>query len=544
MRSIGIDIGKYSIKVAEIEFSAKDTVLSNYQEFILPVEGSSDTYVDVIEALKKIIAKYDPDFDRFIVGLPQEMVCNRKVIFPFKEKFKIQRTINFELEDDLPFDIDEAIIHPKIIYTRDHSSCIIAFAALKNNIARILELFQDVGIEPDIVSSDGAALANYFENWQRPCPTYTDDQDLPTNASAFLHIGHTHSILAVEMGGHLISLRSIMYGGRDLADSISKKYNINLVEAYKTLKEKAFILLSQKNATQEQITFSNLLSASLDNLASEVKRHMISIEAEEKIHISEVFLSGGLSGIKDISPYFTQALQVSANLFTKDFMQMPMLEQIAANKRKSAIIAVGLAIEGVKNFKNPAVNFRKENFEKKSHKLELFYSKWAYTLKTLGILFFILCVYSFTASIVTEKIAYQSNRKLKSLASNAGLKGRMSTTRNIDKYIRDKKREIKAMDMVSELQDINSPLDILLEITRQVPNKNAITLDVRHWSLRGNEVTMEGNVENSQQLSLIKSALEQVATDGKARLLPAQISKENVTNFRYQLNTKRNVGEL
>ena len=146
MRSIGIDIGRFSIKVAELDYTNKTCKLNKYTEYLLPIDTATDPYVHIIEKLKQIIQKYDTDLDKFTIGLAQELVCTRNVTFPFKEKYKIAKSIEFELEDNLPFDTEKSIIHPKIIYTNESSSQVLASAALKDNIQKTLEIFYVISL--------------------------------------------------------------------------------------------------------------------------------------------------------------------------------------------------------------------------------------------------------------------------------------------------------------------------------------------------------------------------------------------------------------
>ena len=69
-------------------------------------------------------------------------------------------------------------------------------------------------------------------------------------------------------------------------------------------------------------------------------------------------------------------------------------------------------------------------------------------------------------------------------------------------------------------------------------------MDVNQWSLRGNEITISGYVENDNQLAYVRSAIDNFAVKGKVREMrpPKPVAKK--TNFSYKFTTKRNVGEL
>jgi general secretion pathway protein L len=547
MRSIGIDIGTYSIKYAEIDFSNKNYSLKTFHEYILPQDPTVDPHVHIVDALKQIASKYDTDLDRFVLGIRQEYVCNRMVNFPFKQKYKIEKSLTFELEDDLPFDIEDSIIHPKVLFTSAESSTVMAFAALKTNIAAIIKMCNDVGIDPDIVSCEGAALSNFFEAWDSVVVDRPETADLAPEAEciATLYLGHTKSVMAVHSKKQLIALRSVHFGGLEIAQAISKKYNISIIEGLKTLHEKAFILTSQKNVSQDQITFSNLIASSVDTMATEVKRHLISIEAEKHIKVSQIYVSGGTSKIMNLCPYLTQCFNLPANLIEFDERIKSSPIQIPKEKFHNAMIAVGLAIEGLRPNKNPAIQFRKLELAKQSQKVQIFFEKWGYTLKTMGALVAIFFVYTFIKSMMTDQMQNFSNQKLKAQAAKVGLKGREATTNAITRYVRTQRQEVKNKELVANLQRINSPLDIMLTVSKTVPTSNNITLDVRKFSVKENSLKVEGLVDNQQQINLLKTTLSSITASGSVTAPPVSIAREqNKQPFAYELKVKRNVGEL
>jgi general secretion pathway protein L len=545
MRSIGIDIGTYSIKYAEIEHSNKSYHLKAFHEFMLPQDPTVDPHVHIIDALKTIASKYDTDLDRFVLGIRQENVCNRMVSFPFKQKFKIEKSLSFELEDDLPFDIEDAIIHPKILYTEGEAATVMAFAALKTNISAIIKKCNDVGIEPDIVSCEGAAISNFYESWETAIPDKTVSSWDVSDCIGTIYLGHSKSVLAVHCKDQLIALRSVHFGGLEIAQAVAKKYNISLIEGLKTLQEKAFILTSQKNVSQDQITFSNLIASSVDTMATEVKRHLISIEAEKNIRISQIFVSGGTSKIMNLCPYLTQCFTLPVNLIEYDERLKKSEIQIPKEKMHTAMVAIGLAIEGLRPNKNPAIQFRKLDLEKQSQKLQIFFEKWGSTLKTAAAIMVLFFVYTFAKSILTDQMQNYANQKLKAQAGKIGLKGREATSNAIQGYVREKRQELKAKELISDLQQINSPLDIMLTVSKNVPASNSITLDVRRFSLLENVLTLEGQVDNQQQINSLKNSLSAIDTRGAP-----SVGKSNTASvsgklpFIFDVKVKRNVGEL
>src|SRR4051812_26523664 len=108
-RTIGVDIGSFSIKVAELEGQLKSTTVRDFYEIPLTHEPGQDLRLEKLEALRKVAATYDPAQYRIVVGLGSEFSTSRVLNFPFLERRKILQSLPYELEDVIPFSQDDAI---------------------------------------------------------------------------------------------------------------------------------------------------------------------------------------------------------------------------------------------------------------------------------------------------------------------------------------------------------------------------------------------------------------------------------------------------
>ena len=70
MKSVGIDIGGSSVKVAEIEFRNRRYVLTNYVEHPLNLNPGHDVSLEVLEFLRDLVSRYDVQQTKFVMGLP------------------------------------------------------------------------------------------------------------------------------------------------------------------------------------------------------------------------------------------------------------------------------------------------------------------------------------------------------------------------------------------------------------------------------------------------------------------------------------------
>ena len=200
MKSVGVDIGSYSIKVAEVVATANSYKVLDYIEIPLTNDLSADKKILTIDALRKIAHHYRSQKVSFSFAVRQELVSVRYKAFPFKERHKIVKSLPFQLVDDVPFDHNEAIYEAKFIATIGKITEVLAFICPKEHIKEVLSLVTDAGINPKIITAQGAATTNLISIWNASPEELTsslfatDEDELSSfdmrNANGVLEIGH------------------------------------------------------------------------------------------------------------------------------------------------------------------------------------------------------------------------------------------------------------------------------------------------------------------------------------------------------------------
>ena len=528
MRSIGIDIGTLSIKIADVELAGRSVVLRDFLEIPYSLDISTDKKIEILAALNRIASSYDPHQAKFVVGISQDRVSVRKKTFPFREKVKILKSLPFELEDEIPFDQDKAVFDAKILKFRGSTSEVLACATPNKYIDELIKLCNEGGLDPDIVSTDGIALANLFTNWWS-APPEAETLGETTGADIYLHMGHSKTVLMVIQNGVLIETRSIQVGGLEAVKAIQKTYEISYAEALKGLQEKGFVLTKNDGATKDQVTFSNAIVKALTPLVNELKKTMVEIESEYSIEIQNIQLLGGVSHLVNIAPYLSQKLGIICTPISHLTTGIKVYAAQTNELMKDSAIAIGLAIEGLKRPKNPAVNFRKGAFVKAGASAAVFWKKWKTTIQYVSAALCIFLVYSYAREMMAASLAEKATEALSSVARSpaVGLKGAQARPGAIDRYIREKKKEISDHQKLADLKVINSPLDIVNKISSTLPQRRTLPVDIRQFSVRSETVVLQGEVSTQDQLNTMKSLLRNLAQDKKLQELPPSISSKD-----------------
>lgn len=533
MRTIGIDIGSSSIKVVEIMTTSKGFQVTQCFERVLGLNAAHDQEIEIIEFLREISQRFDPSQTRYCLALRQDQVSIRNKLFPFSDRLKIYKSLPFELEEEIPLSGDNSVFDAKIVRTLGRSAEVLACAAPKHHIRTLLQLCSDAGISPALISTEGTAFANIYEKWNEPPPAHPamdnalmmEGESRPERTIHLtLSMGHTRTLVCAFEGNSLIGVRTILWGAKNIAEAISKKYEIPYLDALKEIQTKSFILTNKQGATFDQITFSETIAKSVRELVRDLQLSILEFKSEFNALITQVGLTGGASNIKNLGPFLTQQLELPVNkIYPLDMIPNVLFEKNSKTDTTFGL-ALGIAIEGLKKPRNPAINFLKGEFAKQNNYLKNLWGQWGPTVQMGVAAFAVFFVYSMMRETFSMELADRAEEALKNQAKNvAKLPGKKATEANIKKYIRENKKRAADLKTLGNVATMNSAMEILKKINDATPPKNAVTLDVHILRVQDNNVSLEGYVKSQKEITSLQQSLTSVALDGKVGTRGSQL---------------------
>jgi type II secretion system protein L len=111
-------------------------------------------------ALRESLARECPDgADAFATALPGASVSHRILQLPFGEAAKLRATIPFELESEVPFDLEDSIVTWNVLTRSPQKTTVLAAITAREVVASHLDFLTDAGIDPAIVTLGPLALA-------------------------------------------------------------------------------------------------------------------------------------------------------------------------------------------------------------------------------------------------------------------------------------------------------------------------------------------------------------------------------------------------
>ncbi len=558
MKCVGVDIGSSSIKIAEIEGSGRTATVTQLWELTLSTDPMRDQALEIIEKLRAFSAQYPTKDARWIVAVPQNSVSTRLRRFPFLDRAKILKSLPFELEEDIPFDASETVFDVRIVETFQNASDVIAIACPHEPVEQALDRAKDGGFEAEIISVEGLALSNILDSWwaapvATPGPVNTGDdatRELRVG-HAILQIGHTRTNLVVYRDGHLVAIRSIQWGGHDVAISLESVFKISYIEAIKVLQTKSFVLLNPEGASRDQLAMHKAVADAATPLIRELRMTLLDLRASAGADLRDIRLTGGAGQVQNFAQWLSQSMEVSVSPL-EYFAAMTATGKVAfrvnhtPELENTSATAIGLAIEGLRKPRNPAINLRKGLFARSNESLKIFWDTWKGTIQIAASIFVVFCLYAYVRESMSLTLAEQSDEALLSAAkTSAGLKGSQATAEGVSKYIRSETAVIKNREALIELDSYIPALDFVARLSEklpvQLPPRSGRGLDVDLLTIENDDLTIEGRAQGSDVLATVERELRNIARGGSVEKIKPKAIRSGApgTSFGFVMKINR-----
>lgn len=558
MRVVGLDIGSYSIKLAELSVSGSLSSVIKLEEYPLSQKPGTDYELEVISTLKQVLSAYSREYTHFVLGLSQEQLSIRSLFFPFKERFKILKSLPFELEDEIPFPAMECVFDAKMTGLYPNGSRVLAVASPKQHVRSAIDLAKDLQFEPHLISLEAFALNNLFENISAPLPQLDlpldelddEDDDGESDKSkkneinetlsyepgeGILNIGHRSSIFIVRSKGTLVDARRIEWGGYNFSHALAKRNKIQISEASEVIRASKGLILNKEQGNSTDWELSEALSEEVTKLGQILRLTVLETQGSHLVDIKGIGLMGGLANMANLGAKITQEVQIPCNKIVK-IKHYPELDfKNSAHGEISMGVALGLAMEALRKPKNPAVNFLKGEFASDSSYLKKFWEDWGFYAQ-LGLLAFVLfVVYANLRMTWSDENALLARSKMKSTAQKAlGMTKSQATEAKLSRFLSSISKREKTKTDILNLNTNKSALFVLREVSKRTRKGQ---FDLNEFFVRNNEVTIDGQSRSRTAIDQLELRLKTLAKGKVRRTRSNSRVKPGSTGFRITFKT-------
>jgi type IV pilus assembly protein PilM len=495
---LGIDIGSYSVKVAEIEHSFKGFELVGFYEHPI-VQGDNLTFEQAASQTLKIIAdEYSLNPSIIHTTLPGFDTAIREIELPFTNVKKIDSTIEFEIENYVPLSLDEIAVDYHIVSTtKTHSQILIAYTK-KSTLVKFLSIFGDVNLDPRFIGCEPIEIGNLI---QLGLPT-------PDEAYAILDMGHQKTNISIFVGNVLKYARTIPIGGSHLTEAIEDVLKVPRGEA-----EKLKVEVGQVGGNVDVLddmtrSIAVALQKVLDDLCIEIKQTLLSFQEKNGEVVQALFLCGGSSRLNGVDSYLSTVLR--KNISFLDCLDFPFNRLSESDWCRPIIpVALALAYRGVSTKNLADIQFRRGDFAYRGDADELgnigkevgvvFIATLCVVILTLGLNYFML---SSKVEKMGDQISVVAGQVLPGVSKKT-----LTRSSSVISMLSGRILSLKEKKDRIEEETSLSVLDVVKEISMIVPEKEKVAMDIDELNFAGIRLRIKGRTKTFEEVDRIKTAL-------------------------------------
>ncbi|MBU4269568.1 pilus assembly protein PilM, partial [Candidatus Dependentiae bacterium] len=238
------------------------------------------------------------------ISIPTGIVILKELEIPFLEEDKIRMVLDYEIEDQLPFSIKEATIDFTITSQNnvEKKSKLLVAAVRNKDVEEILDIYKQADIDITKITLDLFSIFNLYNN----IPEYKNN-NIPC---AIVDIGSNSTRIALIEDNILKVTRVIPKGISTIEKNITDETNLPLNKIEENLKLFGFGQSGDekydKSFEKHVINFFNDIQFTLNSF---------SLKLNMQKPLGKLIFTGSYSGIKNLSNYAKNVLQISSEIF-------------------------------------------------------------------------------------------------------------------------------------------------------------------------------------------------------------------------------------
>lgn len=292
-RILGLDLGSASVKAVLLESGLRGATVR--QVLVAPTPPEGELLARLGAALDGLAASGPLSADTIVLALPGSSSAIHAVTLPFTDPKKIDATIGFEIEGQLPFELAEAQLDYQLAHTSRDSATLNVGVVRRQELAALLELLRARKLEPRVVTHPG--LAAQLLLGALPAAALPER---PDDAVALIDLGHERVTVAIgRPGGSVEACRIFPGGGLALSKALAAELGLDLAAA-QAWKERHGAIGPAAVGPEAERAEAAFLRA-LVPVLRELRPTLKSYSARSRRGVARVFLTGGTARLPGLA---------------------------------------------------------------------------------------------------------------------------------------------------------------------------------------------------------------------------------------------------
>ena len=293
---LGLDIGSWSVKIAELRAGLRGASFARFAELELPRNAPSEEIEATIQLWVQS-RNFAPEV--LITALSTEKLTQRHLRFPFAGAKRVAAALAFEIDEELPLPLSSVVLAHEQVLTRPDQTDVLVAIATHTDVEQHLASMRRMELEPRIVESEGASLAN-LSSFLR----------LDDVSRLILDVGHSKTNLCLLVDGKPIALRRIPIAGKHLSEALARDLKLSPDAAEEHKHERGVF----EHGSSKPI--SPGVRDVLERLAREVQRSVQSVVGDplDPVSPTEILLAGGSARLEGLAKFFAERTGLPAHV--------------------------------------------------------------------------------------------------------------------------------------------------------------------------------------------------------------------------------------
>jgi Tfp pilus assembly PilM family ATPase len=534
MKILAIDIGTAHIKSVIVEARFKGFGFKGFDIAFHDVTSVPDAWEPAapserllspgqLQVLAEIRQRYATGIDRIVTNLPFSLYSSRFQTFPLKDKRKVLAAVKFAIEDEIPFDLEECVVTSHLFPTKQKETHVLTGFAPVPPVQAFLESLATVGISPDCLMMDDAALAAQFLRVKGEKP----------RTCAVLNFGHRKTGMYFFRDGLPVIHRNSMLGGYDVTNAIAARYQIGIAEAELAKTDRGFLAVPGMQLNADQQAFSETIRGAMEPVFHDFQQSLMAFTSRFNEPLQTVYVCGGASLLPGLPEYLAQRWnkKIIPLQVTHLFPQITIRPQRGLEWILPAATAIGLS--QVSGEARSQINMRTGKLIGSSRGLKLDFKQFVYPAKLALTLYVVAMIsvigQSFFLNRERSKKDDQLTRAVKSVVGGGSASYLEGLKTNPERLRAKLKEEEAKVSSSGEGGGSSNTLDLLQDLTRGMPN--GAMAQVTNFELVGNKLTLKIDGASQSDAERWSTAFQGLPIFKDAKATPLEAGKGNRKKF-------------
>ena len=341
---LGLDLGSNSLKAVEFK-----QALRGLEPVQMRIHSRAASDVDLGEQIQHFLQQYDFSTEYVSCAISGSLLSSRIYEFPFRDRKRLNQAVPFQVEGNIPFDIDDVMTEWQIIGGDRNHSVVSTTVAQRTHVSALLDDVDRGGAQPRVIESAGLVLANLTSVFELE------------GSRVLVDLGHTHTTLCLLHDGQPLASRTVPVGGHAITLAMARDRGLDPADAERLKCEQGIFEGDWDSPYPNAV-------AILDRIAREILRSIESsaLTGGETASPSmfELTLMGGGAHLKGIDGYLAELTGLPTALLSVP-TEADDEELISGGDPVLFGPAIALALRGTSR-STTQFNFRKDEFSFKS----------------------------------------------------------------------------------------------------------------------------------------------------------------------------------